>query len=73
MANLLNSKRACELANQLNELLAEWRRLSQPQLDMLKDWNIDADCMEWHLESVRDVYSRIEYRSDKLLEALKEE
>lgn len=73
MANLLNSKRACELANQLNELLAEWRRLSQPQLDMLKDWNIDADCMEWHLESVRDVYSRIEYRSEKLLEALKEE
>lgn len=73
MANLLNSKRACELASQLNELLAEWRRLSQPQLDMLKDWNIDADCMEWHLESVRDVYSRIEYRSDKLLEALKEE
>lgn len=73
MANLLNSKRALELANQLNELLAEWRRLSQPQLDMLKDWNIDADCMEWHLESVRDVYSRIEYRSEKLLEALKEE
>jgi hypothetical protein len=73
MANLLNSKRACELANQLNELLAEWRRLTQPQLDMLKDWNIDADCMEWHLESVRDVYSRIEYRSEKLLEALKEE
>lgn len=73
MANLLNSKRALELANELNELLAEWRRLSQPQLDMLKDWNIDADCMEWHLESVRDVYSRIEYRSEKLLEALKEE
>lgn len=73
MANLLNSKRALELANQLNELLAEWRKLSQPQLDMLKDWNIDADCMEWHLESVRDVYSRIEYRSEKLLEALKEE
>lgn len=73
MANLLNSKRALELANQLNELLAEWRKLSQPQLDMLKDWNIDADCMEWHLESVRDVYNRIEYRSEKLLEALKEE
>ena len=73
MANLLNSKRALELANELNELLAEWRRLSQPQLDMLKDWNIDADCMEWHLESVRDVYTRIEYRSEKLLEALKEE
>jgi hypothetical protein len=73
MANLLNSKRALELANQLNELLAEWRRLTQPQLDMLKDWNIDADCMEWHIESVRDVYSRIEYRSEKLLEALKEE
>lgn len=73
MANLLNSKRALELANQLSELLAEWRRLNQPQLDMLKDWNIDADCMEWHLESVRDVYNRIEYRSEKLLEALKEE
>lgn len=73
MANLLNDNTAWERVKSLSTLVNEWSKLTEEQKEILEDWNIDTECMEWHLESVRDVYERIWNRSERLLVQLAKE
>lgn len=73
MANLLNDNTAWERVGTIKTLIEEWSKLTEEQKEILEDWNIDTECMEWHLESVRDVYERIWNRSERLLAQLAKE
>lgn len=62
MSKLLDETTAKKRLETITKLLAEWQQLDDEAKKTLKEWNIDTECMEWHLESIEQVYDRIVYK-----------
>jgi hypothetical protein len=62
MTKLLDETAVKERLNTITKLLAEWNQLDDGTKKTLEEWNIDVDCMKWHLESVEQVYDRIVFK-----------